>query len=424
MGIYKFRLIMAQSLKTFQYQVTPMWDNDQMTYVNASTISFHPSKFFVFGDPPLGSGTYGRVYQLREFIEDKSYYDTVLLIGPRLNIILKWIKLTGDKVPNLVQECAIQQKLFQKEPGVCPNLYEYGKVIIVDETGRPAYRYIVVMEMCVGTARSLLHRQNRLIPKDNPVIDYLVLDYLEQMAKILKRLEKYNFNHRDLKSDNIMFKRVAVDSEHPFGYKFLLIDFGFSCATFDGTQYEGTLYFKPGAKCFRKSRDIASLVFELLSLNITDTMKRFGKLLLTFDFNGKPCDMTTGCLPDFDGKWLSTYNFLDKDDVENPNTTPNGLLAAIRAFREKGIEKCEQEGFIKDPVKDACVPDPGVDVGALAAAGAGPPMGPVEHIASPAVVAPQEGVGTPIPPPVRGGKRRRKTARRKKMKRRKTKKCY
>ena len=386
-----------------------MWDNDQRAYVNASIISFQPSRFFVLGDPPLGIGSYGRVYQLRDFAEDNSYGDTILLIGPPRSIILKWITLPGDKVPNLLQECTIQQKLSEKEPGVCPNLYEYGKVIIADETGRPAYRYIVVMEMCVGTARSLLHRrdsrQNRLIPRTEAV-----LDYLEQMAKIMKRLEKYNFNHRDLKSDNIMYKRVAVDSDHPFGYKFLLIDFGLSCATFGGKQYEGTLYFQSGTKCFRKSRDLAMLVFELLSLSINDTMKRFGKLLLTFDLNGKPCDMTKGCLPDFDGKWASAYDFLDKDDVENPNTTPDGLLAAIKSFREKGIEKCEQEGFIKDPIKDACVPDPGVDVGALAAAGAGP----VEHIASPVV----------SPPKSKNGGRTQRRKKTRKTKRRKFRRSH
>jgi hypothetical protein len=153
-------------------------------------------------------------------------------------------------------------------------------------------------------------------------------------------------------------------------------------------------------------------VFNLLWLKkLTPDMKRFIQLLLTFDFQGKKCDMSQGCLPDFNGTWLKTYGFLDRDDIENPNTTPDGLLNAIQAYRTKGIKACEKEGFVVDPVKDVCVPAPPPPApGALAL-----PVTPGKgHVASPVIQDPALG------PPAGGRKRR--TYRVRSQKRRRTKK--
>jgi serine/threonine protein kinase len=220
-------------------------------------------------------------------------------------------------------------------------------VKVEDEEGNEKLtdKYVIVMEECEGTARSLFKTMNN---------NYLVLSYLEQIATILKNAKPFGFNHRDLKSDNVMYKTVEEEITFPGTEekfmtrqkKFLLIDFGFACATFDGVKYEGTLYFDPEIKCFRESRDLAMLVFDLTKLNVVDEeMKHFLKLVLTFDYKGKKCDMSCGCLPDFNGEWKKIYDFLDRDDVENPNTTPDGLLNAIKAYREGGIEACEG-GFI------------------------------------------------------------------------------
>lgn len=387
-------------------------------------------------DRLIGEGSFGRVFELATIVNRQGN----LMRGPDAQMILKWVKIPDHKVPAFLNEVVIQQKLAEKEPGICPRVYDYGKIPM----GDGSHRYIVVMEKCEAAARDWLKVQT-IRMKDE------VLHYLESLAQMLQILEKYQFNHRDLKSDNVMYKvfitREARDpmTGRPGRFiqrlQYYLIDFGFSCATFDGVEYRGTLYnFKPPT-CFRKSRDLAQTVFELLAFpNLGPELTRFVQLLLTFDYTDKQgqmrkCEMAKkdGCMPDFDGTWRKTYDFLNEETVENPNTTPEGLLNAIKMYREKGIAACEK-GFV-DPVKDQCVPDPGPVPADLAAAAAGAgPVGasPVEHIARPVAdvaatgadldLSPDQPAPPPLIPPTppkteEGAGRPRKTRRLKKSKR-------
>lgn len=294
----------------------------------------------------LGSGSFGTVHDA----------------GPgKIMKIMRSVDPSTER--HLLEELTIQQKLSDKEPGVCPKLYEYGYIA-------SSRQYIIVMEKCEGTARSLLKAQT-LDPE-------VVLEYYEQIATILQKLEKYEFNHRDLKSDNVMYKTDPTTGKRTF----LLIDFGFACLTVDGKRYQGTLYFKPKEPCFRRSRDLAQLVFESLHWLKGDILT-FAQLVLTFTVNGKSCDMTVGCKPLFyPANWSETYDFLNRPGIENPNTTPEGLLKAIEAFRQGGIAAC-RAGFITNPITGTCVPTPAPP----AAAALKPAVSPKPHAASPVVVA-------------------------------------
>jgi serine/threonine protein kinase len=285
----------------------------------------------------LGEGTYGSVYELN---------------GGR---ILKLIKNGNEN--SFLQEVELQQKLYQKEPGVCPRISDYGVVVTTNE-------YIVVMEKMTGTVRDLL--------KTNPEA---VIEFLKQAAMLFQRLEKYKFNHRDFKSDNAMYKQE--DGK----YRFVLIDFGFSCATIDGRTYSGTSYFKPREKCFRRSRDLAQCIYEIekYTPNLPDTIRSFLRILLTFDIEGKKCEMFKGCPPHKIKSWLDSYAFLNRDKVENPHTTPEGLLQAIHVFETKGLEACKN-GFLVDPVLNLCVPKPSNVVV--------PVLGKAETPVAPVVAAP------------------------------------
>lgn len=233
----------------------------------------------------------------------------------------------------ILAEAAIQRELTERAPGVCPRLYDYGRT--VDANG--VSWYVIIMERCVATAHELF--------KTTLTLEADILDYYEQIATILRRLDAYRFNHRDLKANNVMYKIDPTTNKK----QFLLIDFGFACATFDGTSYAGTLYFKPEAKCFRRSRDLASLVFDTTRYIPKDLpLLKFTQLVLTFPYKGIQCDMTKGC-PGFNGQSLSTYDFLDRDDVENPNTTPEGLLNAVKIYREGGLEAYKNRSTV-DPM--------------------------------------------------------------------------
>jgi serine/threonine protein kinase len=291
----------------------------------------------------LGEGTFGRVHAVGD---DK---------------IMKIMRTASKSIEdNLIQEITIQQKLSEKEPGVCPKVYGFGKI---EETSE----YIIIMEKCEDTVHNLLNRE----PTDENF-----LDYYDQIATILGRLEPYEFNHRDLKADNVMYKTDPATGKRVF----LLIDFGFSCATIDGVKYAGTLYFASAEKCFRRSRDLAQLVFQSYRYATNQTFKTFIQLVLTFTVLGKKCVMTNGCPPSFLARWADTYNFLNRDLVENPNTTPEGLRKAVASYRQGGIKACK-DGFVVNPMTEECVPKP-----APAAPGVyKPAISPHPHLASPVI---------------------------------------
>lgn len=304
----------------------------------------------------LGSGTFGTVYN----------------VDGEPGQILKALYLRPSKVNALIQEVMIQTKLSEKLPGSCPEIKDFAKVKKYPD------EYYITMEKCEGTAQSWL--------LNNSKTDEVVLDFLEQVATILKNAnERFEFNHRDLKSDNIMYKSVAKKENGKFKMKkkYLLIDFGHSCATFDGVKYEGTSFFEPGIKCFRENRDLALLLYELVIYhNLSRDLKRFLQIVLTFDVKGKRCEMTATCPPDFNGDWKGAYEFLNMDGVTNYNTTPKGLIEAIAKYREGGLQACR--GGVIDPLKGQCVPSPKAP-----AAPAGKPESPGEKsLASPFVVSP------------------------------------
>jgi serine/threonine protein kinase len=291
----------------------------------------------------LGGGSYGATYTIKD---KKTGYST--------EEIIKFFKdaTDDDEVNDFKQEVAIQQKLTEKIPRSCPKIISSGKAKFPEPPERevPA----IIMEQYESTAHAWL-KQN------NSYDDKALLDFLEQIATILKKAEAFQFNHRDLKSDNIMFKTVAGPKPWQVKPEFALIDFGFSCATFDGVLYESTAHFPAGTQCFRKNRDLASLLYELVVYHtLTQNMKKFLQLLLVFEVDGKKCKMAEACPPEFNGNWHSVYSFLNRDDLKNDNTTPDGLLRAIAKYREGGLQACEG-GFL-DPVKDQCVPDPGSPV--------------------------------------------------------------
>lgn len=305
------------------------------TYTNQNTgTKYIPSKL-------LGSGTYGSVFELD---------------GGR---ILKAMEDTQIKLNSFISEVELQQRLYQKEPGTCPRISDYGRVPNKGE-------YMIVMEKMDGTVRDLL--------KTNAQMS---IEFLKQIAVIFKKLEKYQFNHRDFKSDNAMYK-LEGDK-----YRFVLIDFGFSCATIDGRKYKGTSYFPPKAKCFRRSRDLAQCVYEIekYTPNLPTDIREFLRLLLTFNIAGKKCEMFKGCPPHKIERWIDTYDFLDNDAIENPHTTPNGLLQAIHVFETKGLEACKN-GFIIDPVLDTCVPKPNMVIKPVLDY----PKTPVPHVLNPVIL--------------------------------------
>ena len=228
---------------------------------------------------------------------------------------------------NVVAEVTIQQQLYARVPESCPKILSFKQVF---NTNNPNVRYCaIVMERAEGTAESFL--------SNNAGNDNEVLDLLEQVAIILQKAQSTcEFNHRDLKANNIMYKTVNGKKQY------LLVDFGFSCATFDGKKFEGSDFFPPGQQCLRPSRDLAFLIYKTylqFHMILTPKMKSFFDALLTIPAPAKECRMLKGCAgtPAFKNRVEAAedYTFLNTDGTDNPKTTPEGLLNEIKAYREK-----------------------------------------------------------------------------------------
>lgn len=309
-------------------------------------------------DAELGRGSFGRV-----FLSTNGQYVIKLL-----NSFEAKPRLTERLKKAFEAEVMLQLLIRANVPEACPAILDYG---ILPTSGNKRF---VVMEKMTASARSFL--TDRTHPRE--VRDQFALECLRQTAEILKRLEPFQFNHRDLKSDNIMY--TLGEDDLPV---FKLIDFGFACATFDGKRYEGVSYFNPGIHCFRRSRDLAFLILELhlyFHSFFSQSLNTFFRLLLTFKFpDGSECKMYNGC--NGLAKWEDSYRFLDKDEVENPHTTPEGLLHAIEVYERRGLEAC-RAGFVLDPVAEACVAAPPEEEAKVESPGKVPqPIG--EHVLSP-----------------------------------------
>lgn len=313
------------------------YDDVGMVLTNIKTEEVFPIK------DQLGAGSFGTVYQTS---------------GKRILKILTKIDPLNWK--HVQEEVAIQTKLYEKEPGICPKLYEFG----LTENGEG----VVVMEKCDGIATKLL-RYFAKLPRDQSLL--FMMDYLYNMASILQRLEKYEFNHRDMKSDNIMYKLTETGQ-----IQYVLIDFGFSCATFDGVKYQGTAYYPPETPCFRRSRDLTMIVYEFMRHVKDPEFLAFTQLLLTFTYEGKVCDMSQGCEPYFKD-WSTIYRFTN--NVDNPNLTPEGLMAALDLYQSKGLEACKS-GFVVHPVQETCVPVPPTPTSQSMTV----PISPKQHMLNPA----------------------------------------
>jgi len=271
-----------------------------MEYKFGENVVISPSgKEWILGKE-IASGTYGKVVETND------------------GKIMKIQETKYHKLDRVLPEIQIQEKLSVLEPGTCPIIYEYG--VVYTETN--VVQVVTIMERYRGTV-------DRLFQKNHST--ELFLEWLDQTATTLHRLEKYQFNHRDLKPDNMMYR--YRDEK----YQFVLIDFGFSCATFGEEKLAAALYYEPKELCFRKSRDLSQLLYAFYHFNsekFSPEVRSFVEQLLTFETpKGKPCRMFENkCSPYKIEEWLDTYAFTNLRGIENPNAIPVAVLEAIVLF--------------------------------------------------------------------------------------------
>ena len=270
---------------------------------SATTIQFRNSRYRIVKE--LGRGTYGTTY--RAVDEDKRVYALKVQREP--------------DIPSLIKECIIHILLAstskdQENGPFVPIFYEVAYNQYKDE----AY---IVTERMSGT---LFHFIKNHSKADN---DGFLPDAIRQITDALTFFgDTLQFNHRDLKPDNIMYTKTSYGA-----YQFKLIDFGLSCLTWKGMQIQGEGIFDPTHVCYKKDRDIPQLLYSLilfagrkyLSDNV---LMRLDAILVSKVNETKKCFMMDGCKDEGLKDWIDSYDFLNRDNI----TVPSGRINRIKQY--------------------------------------------------------------------------------------------
>lgn len=270
----------------------------------------------------LGSGTYGTTYKVHCGVDGRDYaikYIKKGLTSQRdLQIFLK---------ETVIQILLAEESKAEKDGPFVPTLYEIGFNPFTSEG-------FIRSELMHNSFENLI---NAFKPEQN---DSVIPDALKQIASHLKFFgERLAFNHRDLKGDNIMYRRLGVGHR-----QFCLIDFGLSCLTWNGLQISGGDYFSASATCYKKDRDLCQFIYYIVNFNpITDKLRaELVKFLLV------RLKKTEVKLLEVMGQWLDTYMYLNRKNVEAP-TQPNAVIRSMRKFL--GEEAAEEAPAPAEPPK-------------------------------------------------------------------------
>jgi len=281
----------------------------------------------------IGAGSFGNVYRCKR----------------EGNITPMVIKIKSDiDVMNLIKESLIQiiiynTSLTYNSKGITgpftPQLFDVGYNPLTNT-------YCIVSEYVQDTVRHVL--------QDTPIAnteksDMFIVNVLSQLCIMLSYLfTNLQFNHRDLKTDNIMVNVTKTGLLRVY-----LIDFGFSCVHYDGLIIEGN--DAEFAVCSNESRDLTQLLYEI---NFNAKIKqfyfsqRFRNLLvdlLLAPNGGEICLLNEGCK----GlkEWKNTYRFLNVEQ-STPNCEPDVVLDILKLYLD-GADYKNRLPFSKKRVYEA-----------------------------------------------------------------------
>lgn len=265
--------------------------------VDISSEKVKTDKGVFYLEKKLGEGTYGKTYATLP-VDGKSY--AIKIIDVR----------NAKEIYNIISEVIMNVILAEgtqsmKNGPFVPELYEFG--VNADQTSA-----IIRSERLTDTMTNYLHSKSPVL--NNKIVPQIIL-IIENMLEMLEK--KYQFNHRDLKSDNIMY---TLKNGQPV---WRLIDLGGACMKWNGFSIRSDSIFDGSRPCFHTGRDITFLLTELLlDMPLTPQLKTVLHNLTTFSIYGRDCALNTEDCPHANYKqWVNIYNLLNKTNIINPKTS-------------------------------------------------------------------------------------------------------
>lgn len=173
--------------------------------------------------------------------------------------------------------------------------------------------YYIVMEKMAYSFKTVFTRNNHAA---------ILTGLTVRISKILQFFwDKLQFNHRDFKFDNIMLTK---------DFEPRIIDFGLSCLTYKGVEFESAYGIDVVSNCNLRSRDLQSyfyyLVYHSKFKNIDCSIKRIIKGLM-FSGLDEPSD------------WAGTYITFD-DQPDLPNLFPETVIKVFSNLKFSSDSDC------------------------------------------------------------------------------------
>lgn len=261
----------------------------------------------------LGSGSYGNTYVITSSRTDITYALKTVKYKSQAQLQTLVIESIVNIILERESETALRGPYVQR-------FYEIG----IDTKSSTAFMRVQLLN---GTLGELVWNQTK--HANDTIVPAAFIQITNALSFFQTRLQ---MNHRDLKSDNIMYEIVNDRIEIRF------IDFGLSCLTWNGYHFAASSLFPESHTCFRRSRDLSLFLMEFLldfksvcSNNLIATLQS----LATFNVHGVVCELNTMCPAAGLKTWEDSYNFLNRANVENPKATPEHVRNAMIAFNGK-----------------------------------------------------------------------------------------
>ena len=266
----------------------------------------------------IGAGTFGAISECANVETCKPVAIKVIRFLPKNGPI-------EFQTHNFLKECIIQiilasvSKQLGFPNGGVPEIYSVG--FYYDASGLNG---IIVSELMKNTLRAYIEG------KDKETNDIIIPDMLLQISHILHFFgDTLQFNHRDLKDDNIMYTKIG----DKMIYK--LIDFGFSCLQWNQLQIKTSLQFPIERPCFKEGRDLAQLIYYLIyfqGYNFSARLNEWMRSRLFVNYSGSRVSLSNWISTSKEIPWPFTYGFFNRNTVRFLKSNPRQIRNSIHAL--------------------------------------------------------------------------------------------
>jgi serine/threonine protein kinase len=259
---------------------------------------------------PLGTGSYGKTYEIVSTRTDAVY--ALKTVEYKSHSQLQTIII--ESIVNIILE---RESATEARGPYVQRFYELG----IDIASSTVFMRVQKLN---GTLGELVWNQTRTA--NDTIVPAAIIQIANALAFFQSRLK---MNHRDLKSDNIMYEIINDRIEIRF------IDFGLSCLTWNGYHFAGSSIFPESHTCMRRGRDLSLFLLEflldfkqVLSPKLTAVLQS----LATFNVRDVVCKLNDMCPAAGLKTWENSYDFLNRANVENPKASPESVRNAMITF--------------------------------------------------------------------------------------------